>query len=324
MKIRQVAIFASVFLSLVQGQVYGQSQSYKVSDEETFVYERPKGIPFVTNFFKDFSNFNDDYMNREHVPYLLTIAATTALTIYYDEDLLIGAEDLGKKWSIDSKDRTKTFFRVFNFNVRFPTDLGSTLYFFGDGWTHTSLGAGFLAYGYLAEDYRAWSTGYAIFEGMLTTGSTTQVLKHLTGRESPAWRTEDRGKWRFFPDQRAYHKNVPAYDAYPSGHLATGTMTLTVIAANYPEYWWITPVGVTLLSTLSFQMMNNGVHWASDYPLAIGIGYGLGKVAVNNYRKIEHAHAERSKSWRRRVEPLYLFSPIVTGRTVGAGMTVLF
>ena len=317
-------VFFVCFFVCLEVEIQAQnSMSYKVSEEEVYTYERPKGLPFITNFFKDFGLFYDNYIDREHVPYMLGIAASTALTIYYDEDLLIGSQDLGERWNIDSKDRTKTFFSVFGFNVRGPTDFSSGMYFIGDGWTHTSFGAAFFAYGFFAEDYRAWSTGYAIFEGMLTTGSTTQLIKHLTGRESPGVRTVDRGRWRFFPDQKAYHKDVPAYDAYPSGHLATGTMTLTVIAANYPEYWFIKPLGISLLTLLSFQMMNNGVHWASDYPLAIGIGYGLGKVAVNNYRKIEQATAQRQKA-SRRVEPVYLFNPVFVGNAVGAGMTVLF
>jgi len=314
-------MFLFVFLSSEMRA--DNSQSYDVSDTEVFTYERPKGLPFITNFFKDFGLFYSNYMDREHVPYMLGIAASTAITIYYDEDLLIGAQDWGKKWGIDSKDRTKSFFSVFGFNVRGPSDISSGMYFIGDGWTHTSFGLGFFLYGYFAEDYRAWSTGYAIFEGMLTTGVTTQFLKHITGRESPSVRTEDRGRWRFFPNQKAYHKDVPAYDAYPSGHLATGTMTLTVIAANYPEYWIIKPLGITLLTMLSFQMMNNGVHWASDYPLAIGIGYGFGKIAVNNYRKIEQATLQRKKA-SRRVEPVYLFNPMFAGNAVGAGVTVLF
>ena len=29
-------------------------------------------------------------------------------------------------------------------------------------------------------------------------------------------------------------------------------------------------------------MMNNGVHWASDYPLGLGIGYMVGKAITSN------------------------------------------
>ena len=63
----------------------------------------------------------------------------------------------------------------------------------------------------------------------------------------------------------------------PSGHMATGMMTITVISANYPDNKYIRPVGYALLAGLGFQMVNNGVHWASDYPLGLAVGYGIGK-----------------------------------------------
>lgn len=317
------SILVCVFFVLSVPLQAEDTQSYKVSDYETYTYARPTGIPFVTNFFKDFGLFYTNYINTEHIPYMLGIGVSTAVTIHYDEDLLIGAQDLGRKWGVASQDHTKTYFKVFNFSVRFPSDLGSTLYFIGDGWTHTSIGAAFLGYGYFGNDYRAWSTAYGIFEGMLTTGATTQFIKHITGRESPAVRTRPRGRWDLFPDQVKYHKDVPAYDAFPSGHLATGTMTLTVIAENYPEYFWfIVPPGVTLLTLLSFQMMNNGVHWFSDYPLAIGLGYGFGQVAVSNYRKIERETQANKK--RRNIEPIYTFRPVIAEHGYGVGMSVLF
>jgi alpha/beta superfamily hydrolase len=35
-------------------------------------------------------------------------------------------------------------------------------------------------------------------------------------------------------------------------------------------------------------MLNNGVHWASDYPLAIGIGYSFGRIiAARQRHKVE-------------------------------------
>ena len=32
-------------------------------------------------------------------------------------------------------------------------------------------------------------------------------------------------------------------------------------------------------------MLNNGVHWASDYPLGIWLGYAFGKMAVRKGRQ---------------------------------------
>jgi len=41
------------------------------------------------------------------------------------------------------------------------------------------------------------------------------------------------------------------------------------------------PAEVLYLSALGFGMVNNGVHWASDYPLGIGLGYVFGKGAAS-------------------------------------------
>ena len=60
--------------------------------------------------------------------------------------------------------------------------------------------------------------------------------------------------------------------------------TVTVIAENYPEYHFIRPVGYGLMGVLGYAMLNNGVHWASDYPLGIALGYGFAKIAVRNGR----------------------------------------
>jgi hypothetical protein len=38
------------------------------------------------------------------------------------------------------------------------------------------------------------------------------------------------------------------------------------------------------MTVLAFAMVNNGVHWFSDYPLAIALGYTFAKVAVNRGR----------------------------------------
>ena len=127
-------------------------------------------------------------------------------------------------------------------------------------------------------------TASQLAQGMLTTGFSTQLLKHITGRESPFRSSRDGGRWDFFPNQIEYHKHVPRYDAYPSGHLATAMMTVTVIAQNYPEKKFIRPVGYGLMTILSFEMVNNGVHWISDYPLALLMGYAFAKMAVDRGR----------------------------------------
>lgn len=282
-------------------------QTYQVSPEHTFTYERPSGAPFVTNFWKDFRLLNEQYLDQEHLPALSGIMGLTLLGIYFDEDILLEAQRVGRHNDLPSEDKTKSRFKILGFDARFPTDLSSSLYFIGDGWVHGAVAVGFLTYGYFGKNYRAWSTSYQLIEGFGTVGASTQILKHLTGRESPFTRTQEGGVWRFFPDQSKYHQNVPYYDAFPSGHMATTMISVTVLSENYPEYLFIKPVGYTLMTLLGFQMLNNGVHWFSDYPLAIGMGYAFGKIAVNNHRKIE-GQSKLSKN-QRMIKPIYTLSP---------------
>jgi hypothetical protein len=62
------------------------------------------------------------------------------------------------------------------------------------------------------------------------------------------------------------------------------------------------------MTALSFQMVNNGVHWISDYPLAIGMGYLFGQVAVDRGRKTSIQEQDDKKlTWQDNlsVVPLY-------------------
>ena len=121
-------------------------------------------------------------------------------------------------------------------------------------------------------------------------------------------------RWDFFPNQIEYHKYVSSYDAFPSGHLAAFMSTLTVITENYPEYPIIKPIGYTLMTLLSIQMMNNGVHWASDYPLSIAMGYYLGKIAVDNGRKTKIESNEST----------YQIEPFINSKLIGLNCTYYF
>jgi len=60
------------------------------------------------------------------------------------------------------------------------------------------------------------------------------------------------------------------------------------------EYKFIKPLGYSLMTILAFQMLNNGVHWASDYPLALAMGYSLGMLATSQGR-IEVNPNQRTK-----------------------------
>jgi len=149
----------------------------------------------------------------------------------------------------------------------------------GDGRPQFGLAAAFVVYGFAVQDSRALRTGSEIVETILASGTVVQVLKHITGRESPFVSSVAAGRWDLFPNQIEYSKHVPHYDAFPSGHVTTALATVTVVIENYPEWWWARPVGYTAVSLLAVSMGNTGIHWYSDYPLAVVLGYSFGMIA---------------------------------------------
>jgi hypothetical protein len=156
------------------------------------------------------------------------------------------------------------------------------------------IASGFYGYGLMENDYRALQTTSQLTEMFFTLAVTTQLLKRISGRQSP-FRAMDPpegiapvpgGSWHPFTAPSKYQANVSNYDAFPSGHLATAMATITILAGNYPDNKYIKPVGYSLMGLLGFAMINNGVHWMSDYPLAIAIGYSCGKIALSRGRQI--------------------------------------
>jgi hypothetical protein len=47
-----------------------------------------------------------------------------------------------------------------------------------------------------------------------------------------------------------------------------------------------------------FQMVNNGVHWVSDYPLGIAMGYVIGKIAAHLGENQSGNKDEKETAWK--------------------------
>lgn len=306
---------------------------YTVAPGVTWHYEQPGQLRWLTHIPRDIGQF-PGYFKAENVPAFAGIATGSVVLWLADEAILNGAQHLGRTLHLNAEDRQRKLvyipIRVGNsklpieFNV--PDNLNSTFYFLGDGWTHLTIASSFMAYGLLKHDNRAAQTATQLGEAILSTGLVVQALKRTTGRQSPFQATHDRGLWDLLPAYSTYQGNVSNYDAFPSGHLATAMATVTVIAENYPEYRFIRPVGYSLMGVLGYAMLNNGVHWASDYPLGIALGYGFAKIAVRNGRTRVaeppanptdwHAPVHR-RPWYRRGE----LSPFSYGPFTGGSVT---
>ncbi len=251
-------------------------------------------IPSTTKatFKKSFS--------KESIPYWGAIVGSTAALIYYDEQIYADLQKRGRNWGLGNEDNTKPFITFGGQElIRLPTDKGSALYFLGDGWTHASIGGAFLATGSIRKDNHAYNTGMMMWHGMVVSTIFNQALKRSFGRESPEVKTHERGLWRPFPSFNNYNTKTASYDAMPSGHVMTATMTFTILSERYPEQRkYIYPLGGLWVSALMFQMVNNGVHWASDYPLGIAMGYIFGKYATKMGQENKETNEETSTSWK--------------------------
>jgi hypothetical protein len=151
----------------------------------------------------------------------------------------------------------------------------------GDGAYHLGLAAGFAVYGFAADDRRALRTASQATEAILACGVAVQILKHISGRESPLAATSESGAWHVFPSPREYHSNQSRYYAFPSGHIATGMATITVLIENYPEAAWLRPVGYATVGLIGISLVARNYHWYSDLPLGIALGHSFGKLAAH-------------------------------------------
>ncbi|MFN8582544.1 MAG: phosphatase PAP2 family protein [Gemmatimonadaceae bacterium] len=229
------------------------------------------------------------------------VAVSTAATIAADEWLLDETRSMARAVDLPPNHPSVNV-RVGGLKlVPLPTTLGSAIYFLGDGAVSLGVAGGFMAVGAWKNDNRASRTASQITESLLAAGTFTQVIKHMTGRQTPSEATVARGRWNWFPSWSEYNANVPGHDAFPSGHLAVATATVEVIAQNYPEKRLVRPVGYSLLTALSFAMVNNGVHWASDYPLAIAIGRTVATQAVSRGRI--NASGNEARAWQPLIGP---------------------
>jgi len=235
---------------------------------------RPGPIDFITNLPGDWIDWTKAEVTTENIPMMVAIGVATAGLVLVDKE----GYDVFRRPYLESPDFRKA------------CDMGV---FIGDGKFQFGLACLFGTYGLIAQDSRAIRTASQTTEVILACGAVVQLLKHLTGRESPFVATSPTGRWALLPNQIAYHKHVPHYDAFPSGHVATALATLTVITENYPEATWIPWIGYPAIGALAVGMVGAGIHWWSDYPLAIALGYTFGKL-VGSRRSDDRDEAAES------------------------------
>lgn len=232
----------------------------------------------------DWVRYAETTFREENIPAMFAMTALTAFTIATDQPVY----DWSDRWYKSSG---------------FVKSASDVFVYVGDGTPQFGLAAAFGAFGFLTDDQRALRTASQIVEVILACGTVIQVLKHITGRESPFVSTRLNGRWVFFPNQIEYHKHVPHYDAFPSGHIATTLATLTVVMENYPEWKpWLKPIGYTIVALVGIGLSNTGIHWWSDFPLGLALGYQFGMI-VSHPDGFEVAKSEEKNGPKLSVMP---------------------
>jgi hypothetical protein len=222
----------------------------------------PGWYDMISRIPGDWVEYSEETFQTKNIPWFVGMAGATTALVVVDRQWWWTE----KKWY----DQSSTFHRFSDWMV-----------FTGDGRFQFGIVGAFAAYGFVFDDTRALRTASETTEAILACGGIVQLLKHVTGRESPFCSTKRTGKWDLFPNQIQYAKHTPNYDAFPSGHLATATTTLIVIADNYPEITWLKPAGYVALGAISSSLVAYGIHWWSDFPLALALGYSFGEIAAH-------------------------------------------
>lgn len=250
----------------------------------------PEKWKFITNVPADLLKIAKSPFTKNNVAGFSLVVASTAILLPFDQKILDGVKDVSEHIHLQPQTDYKVPLKFGDTKIlKLPRNINTALYQLGEGGTSMLVSGGLFLYGKIKKDNRALQTAGDIAETFITMGITTQVLKRISGRQSPFMRTQPGGAWHPFPSFKEYQQNTPNYDAFPSGHLATMMATVTVLTTNYPEKKWIAILGYSLIGLTGWAMVNTEVHWVADYPLALALGYISGKITCLRHKKPHHA-----------------------------------
>lgn len=265
---------------------------YLEKNGDSFICNKPKLFNFVTHIPGDAVGYVKQSFRKENLYKVGIIGGSTALLIIFDQQITNGLQSFAKRNGISASEdfdaivSVKLFGKKTNLG-KMPKNVNTAFYNIGQGSSVVLMAAGFYIGGLIKKDNRALQTASQLGESFLALGFGTQLMKYGTGRENPSDASIPGGRWRPFPTLSDFQNKKPKYDAFPSGHLATFVSAVTIISENYPRIRWIKPVGYTIAGLLGLAMINNGVHWAGDFPLGFVMGYGFGKfITKKNHLKL--------------------------------------
>jgi membrane-associated phospholipid phosphatase len=145
----------------------------------------------------------------------------------------------------------------------------------GDGKFAVGLFSGFLGYGLVFKDNKAFEAGKIGMESFILTGITAQIFKHLCGRERPSTATRPGGFWHgptFRLRKFSGGESIASFDAFPSGHTITAFSAATTISDFYTEPW-VSYTCYSAAGIVAITRVMERAHWMSDCFVGAFIGY---------------------------------------------------
>ncbi len=211
--------------------VYHQ-EAVKIEIDSTLAYAKPKKFGFITGLPQDLFEIAKAPLQKNNLGGLGTLIGSTALLYWQDRGFINNAQQFAKGINLDESTRFYVPIEIAGQRlVKIPKNLNTAFYQLGEGGSTMYIAAGLFIYGKINKDNRSLQTASDLTESFLTMGIATQILKRITGRQTPSYTTtSERGEWNFFPSNHEFNSNKPNYDSFPSGHLSTMMATVTVLA----------------------------------------------------------------------------------------------
>jgi membrane-associated phospholipid phosphatase len=136
---------------------------------------------------------------------------------------------------------------------------------FGNGnYIMPAIGATVLG-GYLCGSDKTIDTGLLCLKSFLLANGVTISMKLATQRQRPF---KENGKE--FWNGRGFKFGR---DSFPSGHSTVVWSVAPVLAGQYKEQIWVTPLVYGIAGLTSYSRMHDNKHWASDVFAGAVIGY---------------------------------------------------
>ena len=250
------------------------------------VNAKPEPWAFLKYQPSDLGNQVRAPFKKKNLVWTGVVIGSTAILIHFDQDITNDVHRIANGIHLHRETNYNNLIKFGTTKIlKLPNNLNTAAYEMGEGWVGMAVAGGLYIHGKLAGNYRSAQAASDLTEGFIATAISTQIIKRFTGRQSPFEATVPGGAWRPFPSFSNFQKHTSAYDAFPSGHLATMMTYVTILTEDYPEKKWLKPLGYSLMAASSFAMLNTDVHWAGDYPLALAIGYINGRYITGRHKK---------------------------------------